>query len=115
MKSQSAKPTVLQELGGLWLGLAILGSEIRLSGYQAQPSGLRPDATLPGSELSLSLVNMAQWLTGAFSKQLSTSKFESSGYSLGDRGLDALCAVGIVAILSIGGSALGESNEIMFA
>jgi hypothetical protein len=65
MKGKSAKPTVLQAFGGLWFGLAILRSEIRLSGYQAQPSGLRPHATLPCSELSHSLVNMAQWLTGA--------------------------------------------------
>src|ERR1035437_6150326 len=64
IQSECAKPAVLEAFRGLWLGPAILRFEIRLFGYQVQPSGLQPHPAFSGSELSHSLVNTTQWLTG---------------------------------------------------
>ena len=60
-----AEPQFLYSFSAIPGGPPILCSGNRLFGQRAQPSGLRPLPALFHSELSHSLVNMAQWLTAS--------------------------------------------------
>ena len=60
-----AEPQFLQGVSAVVGGGPILRSGNRRSGQRVQPSGLRPLPALFHSELSHSLVNMAQWLTAS--------------------------------------------------
>jgi len=58
-------PNSSKALARLWAAGKFSVPENRLSGQRVQPSGLRPHPALFHSELSHSLVNMAQWLTAS--------------------------------------------------